>query len=71
MPWKITIGAPAGVAADMDYAGRSTKGQLSQASRSGASTIVVLGAGDAVIRVAGQQDATVALDEVAATLTGP
>jgi histidyl-tRNA synthetase len=61
----------AGVAADMDYAGRSTKGQLSQASRSGASTVVVLRENDAVVRVAGRQDVTVALDDVVATLTGP
>jgi histidyl-tRNA synthetase len=59
-----------GVAADMDYAGRSSKGQFSQASRSGASTVVVLGAGDAVLRVAGREDATVPVGEVVATLTG-
>ena len=61
----------AGVAADMDYAGRSTKGQLSQASRSGARTVVILREGDAVVRAAGRQDVTVALGEVVATLTGP
>jgi histidyl-tRNA synthetase len=60
-----------GVAADMDYAGRSTKGQLSQASRSGAATVVVLRERDAVVRAAGRQDATVALDDLVATLTGP
>jgi histidyl-tRNA synthetase len=60
-----------GVAADMDYAGRSSRGQLSQASRSGASTVVILREDDAVIRVAGRQDATVPLGEVVATLTGP
>jgi len=61
----------AGVAADMDYAGRSTKGQLSQASRSGAPTVVILREGDAVVRAAGRQDVTVAIGEVVATLTGP
>jgi histidyl-tRNA synthetase len=61
----------AGVAADMDYAGRSTKGQLSQASRSGASTVVILRGSDAVVRAAGRQDVTVPLGEVVATLTGP
>jgi histidyl-tRNA synthetase len=61
----------AGVAADMDYAGRSTKGQLSQASRSGAPTVVILREGDAVVRAAGRQDVTVAVGEVVATLTGP
>ena len=61
----------AGVAADMDYAGRSTKGQLSQASRSGASSVVILRESDAVVRAAGRQDETVALGEVVATLTAP
>ncbi len=61
----------AGIAADMDYAGRSTKGQLSQASRSGAQTVVVLGADDAVVRAGGERDVTVLLDDLVATLTGP
>jgi histidyl-tRNA synthetase len=61
----------AGVAADMDYAGRSTKGQLSQASRSGASSVVILRESDAVVRAAGRQDETVPLGEVVATLTDP
>ena len=60
-----------GIAADMDYAGRSTKGQLSQASRSGAPTVVILRERDAVVRAAGRQDVTVAVGEVVATLTGP
>ncbi|HET7127795.1 MAG TPA: histidine--tRNA ligase [Gaiellaceae bacterium] len=59
----------AGVAADMDFAGRSVKGQLTQGSRSGAATLVVLRAGEAVIRRAGSPDETVGLAEVAATLT--
>ena len=40
----------AGVAADADYAGRSLKGQLTQAGRSGAPTTVILRPGDALIR---------------------
>src|SRR5439155_519454 len=39
-----------GLAADMDYAGRSLKGQMTQAGRSGARTVVIVRAGDATIR---------------------
>ena len=46
----------AGVAADADYAGRSLKGQLTQAGRSGAKATVILRPNDAVIRRSGQQD---------------
>ncbi len=59
----------AGLAADMDFAGRSVKGQLTQGSRSGAETLVVLRADDATIRRAGTPDATVGLAELVATLT--
>jgi len=58
----------AGVAADMDFAGRSVKGQLTQGARTGAATLVVLRAGDATIRRAGAPDATVGLADVVATL---
>ena len=44
------------IAADTDYAGRSLKGQLTQAGRSGAHTTVILRAGDALVRRAGAQD---------------
>ncbi|HEY8103123.1 MAG TPA: histidine--tRNA ligase [Gaiellaceae bacterium] len=50
----------AGVAADTDYAGRSLKGQLTQAGRSGADTTVILRAADALIRKPGAQDEPVA-----------
>src|SRR3954469_12475475 len=46
----------AGLAADMDYAGRSTKGQFSQAARTGAATVVVLAGDDATIRRHGEAD---------------
>ena len=46
----------AGLAADTDYAGRSLKGQLTQAGRSGARTTVIVGAGGATLRRQGQQD---------------
>jgi len=59
----------AGLAADMDFAGRSLKGQLTQGARTGAATLVLLRADDAVIRRTGAPDRTVALSEVAATLT--
>ena len=54
----------AGVAADADYAGRSLKGQLTQAGRSGAATTVILRATDALIRRQGAQDEAVAHDDV-------
>ncbi|HEY6962197.1 MAG TPA: histidine--tRNA ligase [Gaiellaceae bacterium] len=57
-----------GVAADMDYAGRSVKGQLTQATRTGARAVVILGPDGATIRRDGAQDEAVALDDVVATL---
>jgi len=59
----------AGIAADSDYAGRSLKGQLTQAGRSGAPTTVILRAADALVRRAGEQDETVAHDEVLGRLS--
>jgi histidyl-tRNA synthetase len=49
-----------GVAADTDYAGRSLKGQLTQAGRAGAETTVILRAGDALLRRAGERDEPIA-----------
>ena len=51
-----------GVASDTDYAGRSLKGQLTQAGRSGAARVVVVGANDATIRLAGSADEAVSHD---------
>jgi histidyl-tRNA synthetase len=59
----------AGLAADMDFAGRSVKGQLTQGARTGAATLVVLRARDATIRRTGTSDETVGLDRLVATLT--
>jgi histidyl-tRNA synthetase len=59
----------AGISADTDYAGRSLKGQLTQAGRVGARATVVVRADGATIRRAGSGDEAVALDELAATLT--
>jgi len=53
-----------GIASDTDYAGRSLKGQLTQASRLGARTTVVVRADGASIRRAGGEDVEVALDDV-------
>ena len=59
----------AGVAADTDYAGRSFKGQMTQAGRSGATTIVIVRSEEVAIRRDGRDEQLVALDEVVATLT--
>jgi histidyl-tRNA synthetase len=59
----------AGVSADVDYAGRSFKGQMTQAGRSRAKTIVIVRGEDAAIRRDGVDEQVVGLREVAATLT--
>jgi histidyl-tRNA synthetase len=59
----------AGVACDTDYAGRSVKGQLTQAGRSGAAATVVVGPEGARVRRRGEADLDVSLDELVATLT--
>jgi histidyl-tRNA synthetase len=59
----------AGLGADMDWAGRSVKGQLSQAGRTGAAALVVVGGDGATIRRSGRPDEAVGLGEVVATLT--
>ena len=58
-----------GIASDTDYAGRSLKGQLTQAARLGAATVVVVGRDHASIRRAGQNDEEVAHDDVPARLS--
>ncbi len=58
-----------GVACDTDYAGRSLKGQLTQAGRCGASVTVVVGALEASIRRAGADDTVVAHGELLARLS--
>jgi histidyl-tRNA synthetase len=59
----------AGIACDTDYAGRSLKGQLTQAQRTRAGTLVIAGADAATIRRAGQPDVVVALADLLDTLT--
>ena len=58
------------VSCDTDYAGRSLKGQLTQAGRLGASTTVVVGADRATIRRGGSADETVTHDELLDRLSG-
>ena len=53
-----------GRAADTDYAGRSLKGQLTQAGRLGARLTVVVGPTAATIREQGSQDIEVPLEEL-------
>ncbi|MDX6512536.1 MAG: histidyl-tRNA synthetase [Gaiellaceae bacterium] len=59
-----------GLSADVDYAGRSLKGQLTQAQRLGARATVVLEGDRATIRRRGESDATVPVAELVARLTG-
>jgi histidyl-tRNA synthetase len=59
----------AGIAAEVDYAGRSLKGQLTQAQRSGAETVVILTADGATIRRRGRPDEPVAPDAVLGRLS--
>ena len=58
-----------GVACDTDYAGRSLKGQLTQAGRSGAATTVVVSAAGATIRRTGAADEAISHDTVLARLS--
>jgi histidyl-tRNA synthetase len=53
-----------GRAADTDYAGRSLKGQLTQARRVGARMTVIVGARAATIRAADARDVEVPLEEL-------
>jgi histidyl-tRNA synthetase len=59
----------AGLAADTDYAGRSFKGQMTQAGRTGARTVVIVNETQATIRRDGRDGETVDLGELVATLT--
>ncbi len=59
-----------GVAADTDYAGRSVKGQLTQAGRLGAQTTVVVGPETAMLRRAEAADETIPHAEIVGRLLG-
>src|SRR5207302_1618880 len=58
-----------GLACDTDYAGRSLKGQMTQAGRTGARTLVVARADHAAVRREGAGEVIVSLDDLAATLS--
>jgi histidyl-tRNA synthetase len=66
--WLALLRA-AGVAADTDYAGRSLKGQLTQATRSGAETTVIVNADGATLRRAGQADEEIGHADVVGRLS--
>jgi histidyl-tRNA synthetase len=59
----------AGVAAETDYAGRSLKGQLTQARRLDAARIVVVGPESATLRQPGKRDEPLGHDEIVSRLS--
>ncbi len=59
----------AGVSAETDYAGRSLKGQLTQARRLDAAATVVVGPETATLRRPGAADETLAHDEIVSRLS--
>jgi histidyl-tRNA synthetase len=59
-----------GLRADLDYAGRSTKGQLTQAARLGAGWTVLVDGAQATVRQQGREDFNAPLDEVVDRITG-
>jgi histidyl-tRNA synthetase len=58
-----------GTAADTDFAGRSLKGQLTQAARLGAAATVVVGADVATLRRQGHADEPIAHADVVGRLS--
>ena len=58
-----------GKSVDIDYAGRSLKGQLTQAARLGARLTVIVGPGGATLRRSGGEDESVPLDELRERIT--
>jgi histidyl-tRNA synthetase len=60
-----------GRSAETDYAGRSLKGQLTQAGRLGARTIVIAGPEEATIRRRGREDVSVPLSRLREELREP
>ncbi len=59
-----------GLRADMDYAARSTKGQLTQAARLGAGWTVLVDGAHATVREQGRKDFTAPLEEIVDRITG-
>lgn len=66
--WLAALRA-AGVSCDTDYAGRSLKGQLTQAARLGASQTVIVRGDHAVVRRSGAQDEPLAHDAILGRLS--
>jgi histidyl-tRNA synthetase len=60
-----------GVAAEIDYAGRSFKGQMTQAGRTGATTVAIVRGTEVTIRRGGQDERTIPLADLVDTLTTP
>jgi histidyl-tRNA synthetase len=58
-----------GLSVDLDYAGRSFKGQMTQAGRTGAKTVVIVGGAEATIRRGGRDEEAIQLADLVATLT--
>jgi histidyl-tRNA synthetase len=58
-----------GFSADTDYAGRSFKGQMTQAGRTGARTVAIVRGAEATLRRDGHDEQVVSLDRLVATLT--
>jgi histidyl-tRNA synthetase len=58
-----------GKSTDTDYAGRSLKGQLTQAGRLGARLTVIVGPSAAKLRRPGSEDESVTLDELRERIT--
>jgi histidyl-tRNA synthetase len=58
-----------GVAADTDYAGRSLRGQLTQAARLGSAATVIVHADGAVLRRYGQADEPLAHADIVGRLS--
>ena len=59
-----------GLRADMDYGGRSQKGQLGQAGRLGAGWTVIVDGGRATVREPAREDWTTSLDDLVERITG-
>jgi histidyl-tRNA synthetase len=57
-----------GVSCDTDYAGRSLKGQLTQAGRANAELIVIVRGDGATVRRAGLEDVELPLEQLRETL---
>jgi len=59
-----------GLKADLDYAGRSRKGQITQAGRLGAGWTVIVDGPQATVREQGKEDWTTPLDALVETIAG-